>query len=262
MIDSQESLVRAVDGTLVRSVEFHTELHSTNDRAIEIASNATLLPKLILAHRQTRGRGRGANRWWASEGSLTCSLLINPQDFGFSPEQSATLSLIVALAVGRTLGAYSPHPKVAWKWPNDVYLGDRKVCGILLEAPSSRPPRLVIGVGINVNVSPKSVVSQAAEEIHVASLSEATGQRIEMAELLQRLLLEFQLLCQNIQSGVTRLDDAWYDGDFLRERRIRVTGGSQVMEGVAEGINPDGALRLAQPGGSIVIRSGTGELTD
>ena len=134
----------------IQTVDFFDELGSTNDQAIRTASNARPHPRLVICDRQQAGRGRGANRWWASEGALTFSVVIEPDVIGIPMERWPTLSVAVGGAICEALAACLPDVDVRLKWPNDVYADGKKLCGILVEVPPVSPPRLVIGIGINV----------------------------------------------------------------------------------------------------------------
>jgi BirA family biotin operon repressor/biotin-[acetyl-CoA-carboxylase] ligase len=125
--------------TFVAEAEVHAELRSTNDRALRLAETATRLPRLIAALRQTAGRGRGANRWWAGDGALTFSLLLDAPPVPL--ERWPQMSLAVGGAVCMAVAGLVPNADVRLKWPNDVFVNGRKACGILVEVPPQHGPR-------------------------------------------------------------------------------------------------------------------------
>jgi BirA family transcriptional regulator, biotin operon repressor / biotin---[acetyl-CoA-carboxylase] ligase len=152
--------------SFIRHVEIHEEIGSTNDRAAELARDPHIeLPALVVAHLQTAGRGRGTNKWWSADGALTFSILLDPAALGINIADWPQLSLVTAIAVCDALtlefdsqsAISNPQsPRLAIKWPNDVMLDNRKICGILIESPGGAAPakdRLIIGIGINVNNS-------------------------------------------------------------------------------------------------------------
>ena len=166
--------------TFVRHVEIHDTLGSTNDRAAELARDPHIeLPALVVARRQTAGRGRGKNTWWSADGALTFSVLLDPAALGISTANWPQLSLATAVAVCDALGAdelsirseparpdtagsrtpssHAPTARVsASNGPTTSCSTARKVCGILIESPGGAAPakdRLIIGIGINVNNS-------------------------------------------------------------------------------------------------------------
>jgi BirA family biotin operon repressor/biotin-[acetyl-CoA-carboxylase] ligase len=177
--------------TFIRHVELHETLGSTNDRAAELARDADVdLPALVAARHQTAGRGRGDHKWFASEGALTFSVLLEPKTFHIELADWPKLALTTGVAtcdalaseVGRappakidsttavgnaptarpnpqsaipgTLWVPQSQTRLAIKWPNDIILDGAKLAGILIESPGGSAPakdRLVIGIGINVN---------------------------------------------------------------------------------------------------------------
>ncbi len=156
MSDSHLSAGEIVRETFVRRCEMFATLPSTNTFLREAARSPELdykqLPWLVVAHEQTAGRGQGSNSWWSSVGSLTFSLLVEVAKFGPDAHADGTLSLAVAEAV-RAAIAPLMATEVRVKPPNDVYVGERKIAGVLIETlvAASGERLAVIGVGLNVN---------------------------------------------------------------------------------------------------------------
>ena len=120
---------------VVREVEFHEEIGSTNDRAAELACGGQLeCPVLVLAAHQTGGRGRASNRWWSAPGALTFSLVLDAHHVGLPDQRWPQIALAAGAAVGEAIEKTIPQAAVRLKWPNDVYLAGKKTCGILVEA--------------------------------------------------------------------------------------------------------------------------------
>ncbi|MCA9419132.1 MAG: biotin--[acetyl-CoA-carboxylase] ligase, partial [Candidatus Omnitrophica bacterium] len=131
--------------SFVRTVESYRELASTNDLALQRATIEALdTPLLVIAERQTAGRGRGGNQWWSAPGALTFSLLIDRETLDLREASDPRLSLTTGLAVSDALVDILPIGDFQLKWPNDIYLESRKVAGILLERSSTTPNRLVV----------------------------------------------------------------------------------------------------------------------
>ena len=102
----------------------------------------------MLADQQRAGRGRAQNRWWSAPGSLTFSLVVDGHDWNLSARSWPRISLGTSLAVSDVLRWIVPTENVQLKWPNDVFVRSKKVCGILVESSPQCPSFLVIGVGI------------------------------------------------------------------------------------------------------------------
>ncbi|MBR2003109.1 MAG: biotin--[Thermoguttaceae bacterium] len=145
---------------------------STNDRAkdwIRTANASPQTPFWIGAERQTSGRGRGEHVWAAWEGALTFSLIARWRDFRLTRRESAELSLRVANAVASTAREFAPSAEIWVKPPNDVYVRDRKLAGILIESPNAE----FVVVGVGVNVGNRSTEAPPELRERVVSLAEA-----------------------------------------------------------------------------------------
>lgn len=149
-----DALLRIEGETLVRKADWFAALGSTNDLALRWAADADLeLPRLIWAETQTAGRGRGAHVWWAAPGGLTFSLIVDEASTGLRAAMWPQVSVLTGLAIAEMLSEFVPAHSIGLKWPNDVQVHGRKICGILVEFLPGQPHRLVIGVGINVGNS-------------------------------------------------------------------------------------------------------------
>jgi len=204
--------------TFVRHIEIHDTLSSTNDRAAELASETNIeLPGLVVARHQTAGRGRGRNTWWSADGALTFSVLLEPAAIGIETKNWPQLSLATAAAVCDALQielkrtdqragrssvptglADEPArciglPRVGIKWPNDVLIDGRKICGILIESPGGAAPakdRLIIGIGINLNNSWRTAPADITS--NGTSLRDITGTKCNLQSMLHRMLKQLQ----------------------------------------------------------------------
>lgn len=138
-----------------RLVSFDS-IGSTNDEAKRLARGGGPEGTLVWALEQTAGRGRRGRTWVSPRGNLYVSLILRPD---CSASRAAQLGFVAALAVGGALGAILPRVELlAYKWPNDVLINDRKVAGVLLETEldaAGMPRFLVAGVGVNLACSPQ-----------------------------------------------------------------------------------------------------------
>lgn len=239
---------RLVAETFARSVEIHAELPSTNDRALELARCAdVVLPQLVLAERQTAGRGRGANRWWSAHGSLTFSLIVDADAFNLPVERRPQISLTAGLAVCEALDDLVEGEPVGLKWPNDVHLAGRKVCGILVETASPQAGRLVVGVGLNVNNS----FADAPPELQsiATSLRDSTGRTFDADDVLIRLLVAMETELSRLAHHADEMTARWRSRCVLTGRTLEIQVVDVSTVGVCEGVDEDGAL---------VLRTGAG----
>ncbi len=228
-------------GTFIRDLEFHAVLDSTNRRGMELAAvGVTETPLMILAQRQTAGRGRGSNQWWSKDGALTFSLVLEASSCGLSPAALPQLSLLVGIAVGNALAKLAPGTAVGLKWPNDVFLGRRKVCGILIESVANY---VVVGIGINVNNSFRDAPAEL-QEIGVACC-DAVGKELDLQQVLVAVL---RAIPESIESHTNELSGAWRRRCILTGRTVAVSAGTNTTVGVCQGIDDQGALLLLHHG--------------
>lgn len=251
-------LERLGEETFVEDIVFRREVASTNTLALEMASrDKRATPLLILTDRQTGGRGRGANKWWSSHGALTFSLVLDAEKWDLPVERWSQVSLTVGLAVCGALQALLPEADVGLKWPNDVYLESRKVCGILVEVPHDCPRRVIVGIGLNVN---NEFVSAPAElQMSATSMWEVTRTEYELTEILVKLLQSLADELEQWSAGESRLSERWKSRCLLTDRTVHLKVGEQRMMGVCGGIDDDGALIVHTPNGVKHVPAGVVE---
>jgi BirA family biotin operon repressor/biotin-[acetyl-CoA-carboxylase] ligase len=234
--------------TQVAWLEYHDAIDSTNTRALELAAQGeSRLPLLVLANRQHAGRGRGSNRWWGGDGALTFSLLISTSAAEVPQKNWPLISLTTALAVSQVLEERLPTAMVRIKWPNDVYVNARKLCGILVETSANRSDALVVGVGVNVNNS----LDQAPPELRsmATSLVDLARRTFDRTELLIDVLRGLSEFLPLLSGDSWQLADAWRQRCCLHGRTVQLDKGSRTVIGVCQGIDDEGALLLLAEGG-------------
>lgn len=222
--------------TFGRHARFLPESASTNTDALALAERGAPEGTLVVAERQTAGRGRLGRAWEAAPGQcLTCSLLARPKA---PPEVAATLPLVAGLAVAGALRARGFEAGL--KWPNDVLIGERKVCGILCEAQTSARgiEGIVVGIGVNTGAVPEALAHRAVGLGGVDRLA-----------LLAELCGAFEALYARWATGGLPALRAELDAlDCKRGKPIRVRPAGVELEGLALGIRDDGALLLRRGG--------------
>ncbi len=239
---------RIVAETLIEHIEYRVETSSTNDLAIDLVRGRMGgLPCLTLADRQTKGRGRGVNRWWAGTGALTFSLTLDTVAHQLAPRVWPKLSLTVGISVCEALETFVSGHSLHLKWPNDVYLNARKVCGVLVETIAQAPGIIVIGVGINVNNS----LHEASEELQqtATSLLDVTKQHHNLTDVLIHQLQHMERRLVKLAEGDEQLAEVWRSRCMLEGRTLTIDAGNRRSTGVCHGIDDEGALLLQTEGG-------------
>ncbi len=242
--------------TFVKQVEFHADIGSTNDRALDLAAAevSSETPLLVWALQQTAGRGRGANRWWASEGALTFSVLLDTRDLGLPQARWPQVSLTTGLAVCAALQELLPQAEIGLKWPNDVFLHGRKICGILVEIPPRQSGKLIVGIGINVN---NSLTTAPAELWPTATaLCDASNRTWDLSAVLIQVLLQLDQHLQQLVVNDPELPESWNARCFLRGRLVHHTVGDRITIGMCQGVDQQGALLLQTEAGLSRVMGG------
>lgn len=247
--------------TFLERAEWHPSLESTNNLALELASEPSLTtPLLIGATEQTAGRGRGTNRWWATEGTLMFSVVFDMPTLGLRQSDWPRFSLGTALSIAETIEAFLPQVAVGVKWPNDVWIGNRKTCGILIEQPQAAPQRLVVGIGLNVNTS----FADAPDDLRAiaTSLASESGQQFHMQDVLIRFLQRWDLNITAQRTGDWNLQRLWSRLCVLTDRCVRVSSANGDIVGRSQGIADDGSLLVESDGQLKRCYAGTVRIVD
>ncbi|MDI6771809.1 MAG: biotin--[acetyl-CoA-carboxylase] ligase [bacterium] len=217
------------------------ELGSTNDLARLLVGAGCPEGAVVVADRQTRGRGRQGRAWASPSGGLWCSVLLYPS----ADLPQGLLSLAVAVAVAETAEQFVPGP-ARIRWPNDVEIAGRKVAGILIETAGAA---VVVGVGINVGIELQVMPPEVAAR--AGSLHLIAGRPIERRAVLEALLARLADRYSAWAAGGEAVSDAWSSRDMLRGTPVAVLHSGPAIEGIAEGINREGALRIRTATGAI-----------
>lgn len=226
------------------------EVDSTNDEAARQLASGRAAPFVVLARRQTRGRGRLGRAWHSAEnGNLYASFAFRPQ---IAPSRMATFTLWMGVNVCELVANFAPlSPGI--KWPNDLLFSGRKAGGMLTEArvDSDQIRDLVFGLGLNVN-SPAG--AWPADIAHRAvSLAEQGATQLDLnrltAALVGRVLLAYDQFVEG--EHLKTFADLWQRFDVLRGQPIAVLQGAKRIPGTAAGIDDEGSLLLRNTHGRL-----------
>jgi BirA family biotin operon repressor/biotin-[acetyl-CoA-carboxylase] ligase len=253
MPDSTIDLHRILAETFVARAEHHPTLGSTNDRARECLGDGEPTPLLVVADRQTRGRGRGTNRWWTGPGCLAFSLLLAPETTPSDPRRRPLVALAAGVAVVDAIRPLVDQRPVGLHWPNDVFVGDRKLSGVLVEVPSEGSH--IVGIGVNTNNS----LADAPEEIRdrAITLHDLTGRRHDQTGILVEILKHFQRALDQVRECPDALAGRANELCLQIGRTLAIRNGAESATGRCAGIAPNGALLLDTPDGRREFHGGT-----
>jgi BirA family biotin operon repressor/biotin-[acetyl-CoA-carboxylase] ligase len=236
---------------LARSFHYLESTDSTNRVAFELGTQRAPHGSTVVAEGQTAGRGRLGRSFYSPPFlNLYTSILLRPR---LTLAEAPPLVLAAAVAVAETVAAHVPEPDaVSIKWPNDVQIDGRKTSGILMElqAEAARVAFLVLGIGVNLNVDPATFPAdfQAA----ATSLAHARGEPIDRLAFACRLYGTLEAVLDDCAAGGFERIRPRFEARFrMAGEPVRVVdAGGTATEGVALGIDPDGALRIQSQDGT------------
>jgi len=220
---------------------------STNDVARQLAEAGWPEGTVVVAEEQTVGRGRFGRRWESPRGGLWFSILLKPE---LGAEDVARLPIVAGLAVARAL-RNSLGLSVELKWPNDVLIKGKKVCGILVESSftGEQLAFLILGIGINANFDPDELPEPISSSS--TSLRAELGRDVDLDALLFSVLHELSACYETLLSG--RGEELLREAEELMglPRRARILSGGRELVGLAIGLADDGSLLLRTEDGHV-----------
>ena len=249
--------------TMGRSVHFFACTDSTNIQAKHLAESGAPHGTLLLADMQTAGKGRRGRQWDSPAGkNLYFSLLLKPD---FAPDKASMLTLVMALAVEKgirqTLQEISCDDLVQIKWPNDLCINGKKICGILTEMSLEQGyiSHVIIGVGINVRkqeFAPElvdkatSIEAECGRMFGMADISlEETFREKMLGNIMLCFEQEYDKFCEDLD--LVFMQEEYNARLVNRNREVCVLDPKGEFRGVAEGINESGELLVKLADGSI-----------
>jgi BirA family transcriptional regulator, biotin operon repressor / biotin---[acetyl-CoA-carboxylase] ligase len=224
------------------NILYYPTLDSTMDTAREQASEGVEEGTVIIAGEQTAGRGRLKRSWLSPGGNIALSIILRPETAAL-PYLIMIASLAAVWSIEEVTGQ-----KTQIKWPNDVLIEGKKVCGILIENEfkGNKVAFSVTGIGINtdLNLAGHKEIADTA-----TSLSSAPDSGLRL-KLIQALLSEFEALYFTLPEGKP-IYESWRGRLVTLGKNVKATWGTQVIEGLAESVDENGALWIREEGGEL-----------
>lgn len=226
-----------------RQIAYYTSVTSTMAVARELAKQGAKEGTIVIADEQTSGRGRLGRTWLSPKGSLALSIVFRPP-LRLLPKLLMLISLAVVSAIRQFCGL-----KAVIKWPNDILIGGKKVCGILIESEVEGEVVnfAIAGIGININLTPASFpeISTLA-----TSLSQELSKDISLPDFITVLLTEIERLYLLVQSGISIYEE-WQEHLETLRKWVRIKVGEVIEEGRVESITEEGTLLLCRSNGTL-----------
>lgn len=256
MSSLRRALAALPPGRFTTHVHHFERVDSTNQIARRLGREGAPDATVVVADEQTAGRGRRQRRWISPPGAgLYVSILLRPRSA--PPEAGAAVQLIAGVAVAELLEALLPTAPVL-RWPNDCYVGERKIAGVLVEAETSGEgfDFLVCGIGINVNQTAEDFPDDLRQS--ATSVRLQVGHETRMFALLGDLLHSFDLWEGAWKSyGLVPVCHRWLElSPQTRNGRVSVQTDAGLLEGTADGLSDNGRLRVRTADGVQELTAG------
>lgn len=241
-----------------RKIYYFGTIDSTQNFALELAKRPHENGSLVIADRQTQGRGRLNRKWVSPKGGIWMSILLRPN---FEPSHTSLFpmatSLALAVSIEKTLKI-----KTELKWPNDITIKGNKVAGILIDASveSNKIDYLIIGIGINFKINPGTISKSIKQKKYGIATLISKDQGTRPAELVQQFLLELEKTYNNILTdNVGTIRKEWIKRSSTIGKNVTITTTTGTLKGKVTGIDKTGALILSRNG--IVQHVLAGDMT-
>jgi BirA family transcriptional regulator, biotin operon repressor / biotin---[acetyl-CoA-carboxylase] ligase len=242
--------IEGLRSPLARVVEVHDAVASTQELARELARAQTPHGTLVVAGVQKGGRGRLGRHWGSPQGGLWMSLVLRPE---LEAGLASRITQTAAVGVAGALWEIGVEARI--RWPNDLLVGGRKICGILAESgvgPGGRLDYAILGIGMNANLDPSDLGVMDRE---VTTIRSELGRDVDQLLLLRDILSNLDAALGHIEEFETVLDE-WRNLNCTLGERVRVRRLGETIEGRAIDLTPEGALLLATTGGTVELFEG------
>ena len=224
-------------------IEIFEEIDSTNEYLKRQKDNKNY--DIVIAHKQTKGKGTRGRVWLSTEGILMFSMVIK-EDKNISMEEYTKLPLVVGMALLSALEEIEKLPFM-FKWTNDIYLYDKKLSGILTEKIGED---FIVGVGINLNILEFG-------DLNAISLKAVSGKDYDRLECLKSIVNKIKEYIYKFYRGEWNLIlGEINEKNYLKNKEIKFIGVDRIYDGVVKGINNDGELILEEKGKNYNLRIG------
>ena len=235
-------------GLIGQKIHYFKAVDSTNEIAKELSENGAVEGTVVIAETQRGGKGRLGRKWVSPVGGVWLSIVLRPH---IMPVDASKITLVAALAVVKTVNQfYDLDAKI--KWPNDVLIQNKKLCGILTEARADidKVDYVIVGIGVNANNDIGSLPIGVQKS--ATSLQEQLGREISIEEFVLRLLKEFE----GVYKKFTRMEfssilNDWKKFSDTLGNLVRVHIGDEIIDGRAVDLDQNGALVIRKEDGSL-----------
>jgi BirA family biotin operon repressor/biotin-[acetyl-CoA-carboxylase] ligase len=232
-----------------KNIIFLREIGSTNDLAKELAGYEAVEGTVVVAETQIAGRGRLGREWFSPVGGLWFSVVLRPE---LKPAEAVRLVFVAGLAVAEVLRELYGL-KAETKWPNDVLVNGRKVCGILTEMSTigETVNYVIVGVGVNANFDVEKTFPEDLKTV-ATSLENELGRKVRLEELFKVLLEKLEnVYGLFLEEGFGPVLEKWKMYAGFLNCQVEVASGTEKWVGLASDVENDGSLILRLKDGTV-----------
>ena len=224
---------------IANNIHFYENLESTNDTAKKFVENNAPEGTVIIAEKQSAGRSRKNTDWASPEGGIYMTIILRPD---VTLVEASKLTIVAGVAIAKTLhDEFSVN--VGIKWPNDLLIGDKKICGILTEAVTDfdKVKAVLLGIGVDVNVE-KDDIPDNLKDI-ATSVKNEINTELKRAEILRVFFKIFEDQYNHFKEGnFKEIINEWRRLSTTTGNRVRVYKAGKAIDADAIGVNNEGAL--------------------
>lgn len=245
-----EEEILSLGSPLARFVELHEEVVSTQARAKELAGEGAPDGTAVISRIQTGGRGRLGRLWGSPAGGLWMSLVLRPD---FEARLAPRITQAAAVGVAKALRGFGARAEI--KWPNDILVSGRKICGILAESSAEAGGGIgfvVLGVGLNANLD---IGDLGVSDDRATTLRRELGRDVAMVDVMAGILTRLDAELRRVENFDGVLDD-WRKLNCTLGRRVKVVRLGEVLEGEAVDVTREGALILRAKNTTVELFEG------
>jgi BirA family biotin operon repressor/biotin-[acetyl-CoA-carboxylase] ligase len=220
-----------------KEIHYFDELKSTNEKANKLADNVEE-GTVVIAEKQKKGIGRFGREWTSPKGGVYVSVILKPK---ISPIDAPKITLITGIAVAKVIRKLGLDAKL--KWPNDVLIHGKKVCGILtsISTKEGMIDYIIVGIGINVNID----ISTFPKELQkgATSLKEEFEKEVSMEKIIEDMLYEIEINYETFKKGnIAYLLNEWKRLSNTIGKKVKIKMRTEVIEGEAVALTREGQL--------------------
>lgn len=237
-----------------QKIYYFDKIDSTQNFALNLAQKPHENGSVIIAQRQTKGRGRLNRKWISPKGGIWLSILLRPN---FELSKASLLPMLTSLALAMAI-ENNLRLKPELKWPNDVTLNDKKVSGILIDTAieTNKIEYIIIGIGINFKINPRIISRSIKSKKYGITTLVEENKEASSVKFVQEFLYQFEILYNKLMSDSKEIQKEWTRRSSTIGKNVKVVTSTGITHGKAVSIDENGGLLLTHKGKTHLVLAG------